>query len=338
MTITLFAFTDSGRRLREHLASLLIPRGHRVLPAAPGSLAEGAARAFREGDALVFIGACGIALRAVAPLVASKDRDPAVVVIDETARWVISLLSGHLGGANDLTREIAVLLGGEAVITTATDLRGLFAVDCWAKQHNLAIDSLEKAKEVSARILAGEEIPLYSDYPISGPVPRGIRMTADREGPFGIAVSLYRKNDAWLRLVPRCLYLGIGCRKGAGEEALLAAVEAALDRRRLDAAGIAGVGTVDLKAEEPALVRLCEKRGWPLQAFSPARLMELTGETAFASSEFVRTVTGADNVCERAAVLASGEGRLCLEKFARSGVTVAAAEGEAILRFDGEAL
>jgi cobalt-precorrin 5A hydrolase len=158
-------------------------------------------------------------------------------------------------------------------------------------------------------------------------------MTADLEEPFGIAVSLSRRNEAWLRLVPRRLYLGIGCRKGAGEEALLSAVEAALGRQGLDLAGIAGVGTVDLKGEEPALVRLCERRGWTLQTFSPARLMEAEG--VFSSSEFVRTVTGTDNVCERAAVLAAGEGRLRVGKFAQAGVTVAAAEGEVVLRFEG---
>jgi cobalt-precorrin 5A hydrolase len=332
VTLTLFAFTGQGRKLREKLAGLLSARGHRVLPGPSDSLSEGAAQAFREGDALVFIGACGIALRAVAPLVESKDKDPAVVVIDETARWVISLLSGHLGGANALTREIAGLLGSAPVITTATDLHGVFAVDAWAKRNGLVMDSLEKAKGVSAGLLGGEEIPLNSDYPIVGPVPRGIRMTADFEAPLGIAVSLYRKKESWLRLVPRRLYLGIGCRKGAGEEALLAAVEAALGRQNLDLAGIAGVGTVDLKGEEPALVRLCEKRGWELQTFSPARLMEAPG--SFASSEFVRTVIGADNVCERAAVLASGGGRLRVEKFIGSGVTVAAAEGDGALRFD----
>ena len=333
MTVTLFAFTGAGRELREKLTGLLVSRGHRVLPPIPGSLAQGAARAFRASDALIFIGACGIALRAVAPLVESKDKDPAVVVIDERARWVISLLSGHLGGANALSREIAALLDSTPVITTATDVRGVFAVDLWAKENRLVIDSLEKAKGVSAALLSGKEIPLKSDYPISGPVPQGIRIAADCGEPFGISVSLYRKNEAWLRLIPRRLYLGIGCRKGAGEAALLDAVEAALGRYGIDAAGIAAVGTVDLKGEEPALVRLCENRGWELQTFSPARLMEAPG--AFASSEFVRTVTGTDNVCERAAVLASGGGRLLVGKFARSGVTVAAAEGEVILRFDG---
>jgi cobalt-precorrin 5A hydrolase len=331
MKIALFAFTGPGRALKQRLAVLLVRRGYCLLEEA-GTLAEQAAAAFRGGAALIFIGACGIAVRTVAPLLQSKDRDPAVVVIDEGASWVISLASGHLGGANALTREIAALLHSSPVITTATDINRVFAVDMWARDNGLVISSLEKAKRVSAGLLAGEEIFLKSDYPVTGPIPEGIKQTAlDFDAPFGIAVSIYRTHESWLRLVPLCLYLGIGCRKGIPAEEIQNAVEAALDLKKIDLGSVAGVGTITAKKDEAGLCSLCDKKGWPLFVYSPEELRDLPGQ--FTASDFVRSVTGVDNVCERAAFLASGRGKPVFKKFSHPGVTIAAAEGRVSLVF-----
>jgi cobalt-precorrin 5A hydrolase len=336
MKIAVFAFTGPGRALKGRLTELLVPRGYHLM-AEEGTLAEQAAAAFRGGDALIFIGACGIAVRTVAPLLKSKDRDPAVVVIDEGAEWVISLVSGHLGGANALTRELAALLHSSPVITTATDINHVFAVDLWAHDNRLVLGSLEKAKQVSVRLLAGEEIFLKSDYPISGPIPAGLKpMAPDFEAPFGIAISIYRTHEPWLSLIPPCLYLGIGCRRGSPAEEIQNTLDAALDLNKIDARSVAGVGTIGAKKDEGGLLSLCEKKGWPLFAYSPEELRDVPGQ--FTASDFVQSVTGVDNVCERAAFLASGGGKPVFKKFARRGVTAAAAEGKVSLCFTaGEA-
>jgi cobalt-precorrin 5A hydrolase len=356
LTAALFAFTSRGKALAAKLGGLLAERGDRILDfdrqdetgggrgcggSAELPLAERAAQAFREADALVFIGAAGIAVRAVAPLVRSKQSDPAVVVIDEGARWAISLLSGHIGGANALAGEIAALLGAQPVITTATDTSGVFAVDLWARRNGLVITSFPKAKTISARLLEGALIPLQSDYPVSGPLPEGLVLSGAESGAWrgpgagdaGILVSA-RKSAAdspWLHLVPRIMRLGIGCRRGISETAIAEAVEAALAEADIDEAAVVSVGTIDIKKDEAALSLFCEKKGWPLAFYSSEALARAEG--TFSASAFVESVTGADNVCERAAVLASGGGKLAAGKFVLGGVTVAAAETPPALSF-----
>ncbi len=141
---------------------ITITRGGRDL-----ILEEWVKKEFYEADSLVFIGALGIAVRAVAPFIESKAYDPAVVAVDETGKHVIPVLSGHIGGANKLSERIAKITGGEAVITTATDLNGKFAVDNWTKEQCLAIINPEKIKSISSAVLKGQEILFESIYPIS---------------------------------------------------------------------------------------------------------------------------------------------------------------------------
>ena len=169
MIVRLISFTDKGEALARKLADLLPGVADRCNT--PEPLAPWTARWFAGADALVFVGAAGIAVRAIAPHVSSKATDPAVVVVDEGGRFAVPILSGHLGGANDLARRIGALLGAEPVVTTATDLRGLFPVDQWARVQHCAIPEPERIKGVSARLLAGETVALRSDWPISGPPP-----------------------------------------------------------------------------------------------------------------------------------------------------------------------
>ncbi|MCR4656050.1 MAG: precorrin-4 C(11)-methyltransferase, partial [Lachnospiraceae bacterium] len=137
---------------------------------------------FYEADALVFIGALGIAVRAAAPFIRNKAHDPAVVSVDEAGKHVISVLSGHIGGANELSERIAEITGGDAVITTATDLNGKFAVDNWAKEQELVIINPEKIKSISSAVLKGQEILFESLYPI------------DREG--NLLPAAFRDTDS----------------------------------------------------------------------------------------------------------------------------------------------
>lgn len=122
---------------------------------------------FASDDALVFVGASGIAVRAIAPYVRDKFTDPAVVSVDEMGQFAVPLLSGHVGGANDLARLVAQITGGQAVVSTATDVNNLFAVDEWAAKRGFVIVERDIAKEVSAALLSGEPVGVRSDFPLS---------------------------------------------------------------------------------------------------------------------------------------------------------------------------
>ena len=341
MKTGIIAFSDRGlARAREIACALEAPEGgtdtHVEVCAGfgPGKvpLAEWTARAFSENDALVFVGACGIAVRAIAPHVAHKTSDPAVVVVDEGARFAISLISGHIGGANRLAERIANAIGAEAVVTTATDGRGLWAVDEWATRRGLFILNPSCIKGVSSRLLAGKEVVVRSDIPLTGDAPTGVAL--GDEGAH-VVISVFTREspeDAYppLRLVPPCVSLGVGCRKGTPVEAIERAVDAALSEAGVAREAVCSVSSIDLKRDEVGLRAFAKKRGIPFAAYSADRLAQVEGSVS--ASAFVEGVTGVDNVCERAA-LAEG-GRLLAPKRAQDGVTVAIAEREYPLEWE----
>ncbi|HML37861.1 MAG TPA: cobalt-precorrin 5A hydrolase [Bacillota bacterium] len=287
------------------------------------SLDQWAAGAFSEAGGLVFVGATGIAVRAIAPYLRDKTVDPAVVVVDERGKYAISLLSGHLGGANDLAGEIAGLIGAEAVITTATDINHRFAVDGWAKKNRLQIGDMAMAKEISAAILRGETVGVSSDEPIEGELPE--QLSAESGLKVGFRISIYEGDGPFeqtLHLIPRTVTVGIGCRKGASPQAVEELFEKVMKEHGISIKSVERICSIDIKKEEPALKRLAEKLGVPLEVFSAGELNQAEGD--FTSSEFVNRITGVDNVCERAAVLGS-RGELIVRKEALNGVTVAMA-------------
>ena len=205
------AFTETGLALAETLARALPGPVTRCGHGGP-SLAEWTAAAFAQNEALIFVGAVGIAVRAIAPLCRSKASDPAVVVVDECGHFAVPLLSGHLGGANDLARAIAALCGAVPVITTATDAHGLFAVDEWARHQNCRVLEPERIKTVSGKLLAGEPVLFWSEFPIAGPAPAGVNAAPAPEAA-DFALTLSPAGNA-LHLTPRIGVLGIGA--GAG--------------------------------------------------------------------------------------------------------------------------
>lgn len=337
MKLTLFAYSRRGCATARRIMA--------VLPGdwcacAPERLAEpdftpmpkGAAalygQRFADSDALIFVGSCGIAVREIAPWVRSKCTDPAVLCVDERGGFVIPLLSGHIGGANALARRLAAALQATAVITTATDINGRFSADAWAAENGMIIDDMAAAKAVSAAILEGD-VPLKSDFPLASDLPAGT--VPGERGPLGIYVTCTtaRPFDRTLRLIPRCLHLGIGCRRGTESGAIAAAVDGALSQSGLDPRAVKDASSIDLKAEEPGLLAFCRSRDWPVRFYSAGELEQVPGD--FTPSDFVRSVTGVDNVCERAAL--AGGGRLIVRKTAADGVTVAVALEETEVRF-----
>ncbi len=317
--IAVVAFTPNGIRLGQELSTRL-DAAFSSAGQEGFSLSGWTEEQFSRREALIFIGAAGIAVRAVAPRVRSKTEDPAVLCVDEQGRYVIPLLSGHLGGANALAEKIAALTGGEAVITTATDLNGLFAVDLWAKRQGMTALQPERIKGISSRILRGETIRIDCPWPVAGEPPAGV----EQGTPGDVRVSLYREGDGALQLVPRIIRLGIGCRRGTAEETLADVFERFCRERGLLPQAVACAASIDLKAGEEGLKAFCAARNWPLCFCSAEELR--TAEGVFSASPFVEKTVGVDNVCERAAVLAGG--RLIERKFAAEGVTFAAAEGD----------
>lgn len=275
---------------------------------------------FSSAEVLVFVGSCGIAVRKIAPFVHDKRTDPAVICVDELGTFVIPLLSGHIGGANALARRMAEALTATAVITTATDINRKFSVDTWATEHGCAISSMKLAKDVSAAILEGE-IPFKSDFPVIGNLPNGV--IPGETGRLGIYLTVTDEEpfEHTLRLIPRRLHLGIGCRRGTENKAIQAAVEQVFREHHLDFRAVQSAASIDLKKDEEGLLSFCEEQNIPIRFFSAEELGNVAGD--FTPSAFVQSVTGVDNVCERSALM--GAEKLIVRKTACHGVTVAVA-------------
>ena len=312
--IALTAFTEPGRVLAGSLAAALgaSVRGENQ------SLADWTRESFSSCAALVFVGAAGIAVRSVAPYLQGKTADPAVLCLDERGRYVIPLLSGHLGGANALARRIAALTGGVAVITTATDLNGRFAVDLWAKRQDMAVLQPERIKSVSSKLLRGETVTIDCPQTIAGTPPDLVRAGRDAD----VVVSYRVREGGALQLAPRVLTLGVGCRRGVSAMALETAFRVFCEERGVVPEAIERAASIELKRDEAGLLSFCRTHAWPLRFYSAEALCAVPG--AYSASAFVQGVTGVDNVCERAAVLCT-DGSLVEKKFARGGVTFALA-------------
>ncbi len=318
MTLAFASFTQRGEELAWCLAEQFGGSVTRIDKENP--LSVWTAQQFLEKDGLVFIGAVGIAVRAIAPHLRHKATDPAVVVVDEGGRFAIPLVSGHLGGANALARDLAAYLGAIPVITTATDGRGLFAVDSWAKAQGCLVKEPERIKLVSSKVLDGKLISLRCPWPISGEKPEEVFLT--KEESCDAAVTCYREENAALHLIPKALTLGVGCRKGMSQESLESAYRDFLTEQNFAPEAFVQVASIDLKANEPGLLAFCAAHGWDLRTYAAEELAQVSGD--FTPSPFVAQVTGVDNVCERAAVRASG-GHLLQKKWKGAGVTFAVA-------------
>ena len=285
-------------------------------------------------DAIIFVGATGIAVRAIAPFICGKAVDPAVLVIDEAGRYVISLLSGHLGGANALARTAASLIEAEPIITTATDAESAFAVDTFAKENGFLLTDLRKAKEVSAKVLRGEKLRIYSDIPMERLVQRPARHEAElvpaQEIDRADIVISYRTkllNQATgLRLIAKRVHVGLGARKGVTQAEVAAAVATCLEDAGIDPRAVVALASIDLKKQEAGILAYSYESGVPFVTYTAEELRTVEG--AFAGSSFVQSVTGVANVCERAAAYAagrSGHAEVLVHKSIHGNVTTAVA-------------
>ncbi len=322
MKVGLVSFTPDGAKTAQKLLALQAVE-FVLYEKAQGSLKDFVSHCFSSRFALVFVGAAGIAVRLIAPLLRAKNIDPAVVVIDEKGRFVIPLLSGHIGGANKLAHALAKELGATPVITTATDLNNVWAADVWAVEAGCAIPRTENIKHLSSALLAGKEIGLASDFERVGSLPAGLSEHASL--PCGICVTLDDTKQPFLRtltVVPRIVTIGVGCRKETDPQAFEAFLLKTLKNAKISPWAVEAVASIDLKRGEKCITDFCKKYDLPFLTYTAQELTGVSGQ--FTPSEFVQKVTGTDNVCERAAAAAGGG--LILRKQAKSGITAALAQ------------
>lgn len=346
MRAAIYSFSARGAELSKKVCRYLQSVGYETVNSTVAKYAEQTslppmlpdhnavcAEDFRSCQALVFVGAVGIAVRTIAPFVKSKLTDPAVISLDERANFVIPLLAGHIGGANELARCLAAALDATACVTTATDVNGLFAVDEWAARNNMALCSLKAAKDFAAALVANEKVGLYVDegMTLQGDLPRQVEFNDSL--PVGMAVTLKKNLQPFattVRLLPRIVHLGIGCRRNTPLENIEALVWPQLEALGLDKRCVAGIASVDLKKDEPGLLAFARKYNFSAAFYSAAELNAVEGD--FTPSAFVKSVVGVSNVCERSAVKDSG-GKLLLRKTSLNGVTLAVAAEDLVLDF-----
>lgn len=289
---------------------------------------------FEQVDAIVFVTASGIAVRSVAEHLTHKSKDPAIVCMDECSKHVISLVSGHAGGANALTQMLADVMWATPVITTATDVEGQFSIDDYAREHNLVVTDWAKAKAISAEVLATGAKPVWVDEAeVSQEEEKNACEICKEQKSTGIDVGKIENDgceneigvqklqigshqvvitpqdvsvDAQtLQLIPRCIVAGVGCKKGIPVDKIEHAVQDAFAKAGLRMEALCAVVSIDLKKEEAGLLEFCETRNVPFETYAAEELQAVPG--TYSASEFVSGVTGVDNVCERSAVKYASE-------------------------------
>ncbi len=323
MRFIIYSFTASGAELGKRLLSFFEERHIRAIhkTSKEYKISNEVRVDFYEADGLIFISSTGIAVRMIAPLLVHKFEDPAVLVINDMGTFTVSLLSGHVGGANEWTMKISKYLGNTPVVTTASDVRGIEALDVFAKKHDLFIDSAEREKEIMTMLLNGARIGWYSEMDLAIHAPVIVSKDLNcREMEGWVFISSTEMDTAVpsVRLIPRNLCVGIGCRKDTPYSTVLDAVKKAFSKKRLDMRGIAMIGTIDLKKEEPALQRLASEYEVPLIIFSTSEINALDGE--YERSEFVKQTAGVYAVSEPCAMLMGRE--MLVKKYRENGVTV----------------
>lgn len=375
MKLAIISFTENGIKLSQTVAKRL--SGRKVMlytkcsrytaedlkvQRVKESLQVWTAQRMAEGDALLFIGACGIAVRAIAPNLTDKLHDVPVLVMDEEGQYVIPILSGHVGGANELAHELAGLMDACPVITTATDVQKKFAVDLFAKRNHLEIMNKDGIAKVSAKALAGEQLTIAirakniecyhpkfcevreedfteaenqllreanmhkHDWEVGGVEPPLRLVPYVKNQQIDIVVSETPDNKyalIWLR--PKRYVVGMGCRKNKATEELLAFYQETLEQAMVEPGEVYALASIDKKKDEPGLLAISERMRIPFFTYTAEELNRVGA--CVHSSEFVKAQVGVDNVCERAAFAGCGvSGWLIYEKHAFDGMTIAIAE------------
>jgi cobalt-precorrin 5A hydrolase len=297
-------------------------------------LSDATAERFHQYQAHIFVMATGIVVRMIAPFIQNKIEDPAVVVIDDQGLHAISLLAGHLGGANDLTRKVAEMIQADPVITTATDVNAKPAIDVLAKEKKLNIENPPAIKTVNMALLNDQQIWLHDPFAVlQDDIPNAIQ--SDEKGlskwetSKDSAAAIYvddKRTDLpadVLILRPASLIAGIGCNRNTPMNEIKDLLDEVLKNHRLAGSSLSRIASIDLKTDEPGLLELAKTLGLPIDFFSREKLGQV--KDIQTPSTLVENHIGVKSVCEAAAILASQMGTLIVPKHKTPNVTVAIA-------------
>jgi cobalt-precorrin 5A hydrolase len=348
MQVAIIAITGNGARIGAALSAgipksrLFVIEKHATGEAHPFSSGVQSLmdRLWPDYGGFVFIMATGIVVRTIAPLLQAKDRDPAVVVLDDAGRFAVSLLSGHIGGANALAKTCAQLTGSLPVITTATDVNDLPSFDMLAKEYGWLIEDLPRIKVLNALLLEGKEIAVVDH---GAEVRRycagkgNLSFHEDFAAALGSGASgqLFVTNriiprqqgsDRLLVLRPRNLCLGIGCNRGTSALEIGSVVTAQLKRLSLSFGSVQCIASASAKGDETGLLEFAAQAGIPILLYHSDQLNGVDAPSP--ASDHAFAAIGARGVAEPAALLASGGGRLLLPKVKSGNVTLAIAQIE----------
>lgn len=267
---------------------------------------------------LVFIMATGIVTRIIAPYISKKDIDPAVISIDEQGNFVIPLLSGHLGGANNRSKEISKILNSIPVITTATDVSGKIAVDTLAENLKCKLDSLESTKKVTSLILQNKEITVI--------LPENVKINS--KNVEGIILISNKINVEITKLIPRNICVGIGCKKGTRVEDLEKFLSEVFNKLNLHIESIKNLNSCWVKQEEEGLLKFSKLINKKINFFSKEEIEEFDNLIE-EKSDFVKNTIGVYGVSEPCAYLGSNKkGKFLVKKIKKQGMTLSLFEEE----------
>ncbi|GMQ55664.1 cobalt-precorrin 5A hydrolase [Vallitalea sediminicola] len=282
-------------------------------------------------DMLVFIMATGIVVRLIAPYIKHKSIDPGVIVIDEQGDYVISLLSGHLGGANEYTRKLAEFLQAHPVITTASDVNNTMAVDILAMKLNCYIDDFEDAKIVTSHIVNGDNIGIISNRDINMDLPNQfitihndkIIQSIDKYNIKGLIVIDSNKilvNIPIAYLHKKDIILGIGCKRGKTRDEITKELMPLLHKKDININRISRISTVEVKKDEIGIIELARTLKIPMDIISLDSIREI--QNLFDGSDFVEKTIGVTCVSEPCGYLSSNQGECILNKVKANGITI----------------
>lgn len=361
MNIVYFSLTRQGsclaRKLNDVLPGEIVTK--ESLLSENIRFSEKVCSVWDNAQGLVFIMASGIVVRTVAPLLKSKTCDPAIVVMDGEGKFAVSLLSGHLGGANDLAKRLSEICGAQAVITTGTDVANTLAFDLFATQYGFRIENIDKLKYISSAMIEKEPLLVFSSWGDCPDFPDNILLYTKDGRPSCLASdsilkksamvflgheydeSVFYGNTLWdnglplLKLRPRNLYVGVGCKKNTDPQLLEEAFKDFLQRYHICKDDIAGIATIGLKKDEPAIQSLCHSCGLSLTVMDVNEILPLESLYKLEGSSFVRSVAKVASVCEGSALAAAWQSvphpeqskvRLICRKTKYEGITLALAE------------
>ncbi len=279
--------------------------------------------AMEKAKGIIFISSTGIAVRAIAPCLKGKTIDPGVVVVDAKGEYAISLLSGHLGGGNELAIKVSEILKAMPIITTATDSLGVKAPDMIAKENNLLISDIKKAKDISAFLIEGKKV-VFEDEDKIIDIPKGyIECTESSENLPKVKVTNKISGSEALVLVRKNVILGIGCRKDVAKEKMLDFIRESLKEYGYREDSILKISTIDLKSKEEAILNISQVFSVPLEIHSRNEVRKI--EHLFKCSDFVRKSIGVGAVAEPCVYLSGGE--IVVERISKEGMTLCIGEG-----------